>query len=157
MYLVPSQVQAAKAVVIRGVSYTKDQVLTAAQLKTIPKLSALISKNVLYTTPDISARNPKGRGKRRPAPAHLYPKSRALVTTAGSFSVAAVTDGVLTKKVTITISGGQQPYSINWGDSSTTAGVKGRVVVHTYATASTFTVTVTSRNTGTATTSATTT
>jgi hypothetical protein len=145
-------------VTIRGVSYTKDQALTAAQIAGIPKIGALISKNVLYTTPDIYGRNESTtggvrRGKRRPAPAHLSPKARAVVTSTPDFSISA---SVATKVVTLTISGGDAPYTIAWGDGVTST-VKGRTSSHTYATAATFTITATGGNFDTATTSATTT
>jgi hypothetical protein len=161
VYIVPATIKAAKAVVIRGVSYTKDQTLTAAQIAAIPKLSALISKNVLYTTPDLYGRNESSsggvrEGKRRPAPAHLAPKARKVITTVPDFSIAAAVDGTVTKKVTVTLTGGDGPFSVAWGDSSF-SNVKGRTATHTYATAATFTITATGNNFDTASTTATTT
>jgi hypothetical protein len=161
MYIVPATIKAAKAVTIRGVAYTKDQTLTAAQITAIPKLGALISKNVLYTTPDLYGRNESTtggvrRGKRRPAPAFLAPRARKVVTSVPDFSIAASVDGTVTKKVTVTMSGGDGPFSVAWGDSSS-SNVKGRTATHTYATAATFTITATGSNFDTATTTATTT
>ena len=158
MYIVPATIKAAKAVTIRGVSYTKDQALTAAQIAALPKLGALISKNVLYATPDLYGRNESSsggvrRGKRRPAPAFLAPVARKVVTSTPDFSISA---SVATKVVTLTIAGGDGPFSIAWGDGSTSS-VKGRTSTHTYATASTFTITATGGNFDTATTTATTT
>lgn len=156
MYIVPAQVKAAKAVVIRGVSYTKDQALTAAQISGIPRLGSLLAKGVLYSVPDVYGRNPKGRGKRRPAPVHLSPKARKVVTSVPDFSIVAVVDETVTKKVTVTLSGGDGPFTVAWGDAQTSS-VKGRTAVHTYATAATFTITATGQNSDTATTTATTT
>ena len=149
MYIVPATIKASKAVTIRGVAYTKDQTLTGVQIAAIPDLEALIAKNVLYTTPDMYGRNPKGRGKRRPSPAFVSPRVRAQLTSATPFGVSASASGL---KVTLTITGGDAPYSIAWGDS-TSSSVKGKTSTHTYASAGTYSVTVTGYNAATATTS----
>lgn len=169
MYLVPAQIKAAKAVTLRGVSYAKDQALTAAQIAGLPKLGALISKGVLYTVPDVYGRNPKLRGtslKRigltgtydrpsgRPAPTYVAPKARKVVV--GGSADFTVTASVSVRTVTLTLTGGDPPFSIAWGDGATST-VKGRTSTHTYSTTDTFTVTATGQNTDTATASVTTT
>ena len=64
-------VKAAKAVTLLGVAYTKDQSLTAAQVKALPDLGALLSKRVLYATTDVHAR----KQKRKPSPTNIPPRA----------------------------------------------------------------------------------
>ena len=163
MHTIPATIKAAKAIVLRGTSYAKDATISAADIAALRKLDALISKNVLYATPDVFGRNTSSsggvrKGKRRPTPVFIGAKSRVILArgTTNDFTVSAVVDGTLTKKVTITLVGGEAPFSINWGDSSSSS-VRGRTATRTYATASTFTITVTSSNFDTTSTTATTT
>jgi hypothetical protein len=52
----------------RGVAYAKNQVLTGPQIAALPRLSALLSKGLLETVPDVY-----GRRSKRPRPTHLGP------------------------------------------------------------------------------------
>ena len=150
MYIVPRQIKAAYAQVINGVSYTANQVLTPAQIKAIPKLSALLSSGRLTAVPDVYGR--RGTMSRGKTPTSIPPVPLAAVAVSPTSSVAATPT---VKVVAITITGGDSPYSVNWGDSSTSV-LPSKTGTHTYATASTFTITVTGYNGDTCATSVTT-
>jgi len=70
----PTDIYSAYAQSIAGVTYTKDQRLTAANLATIDHLDALLSKGKLYLVPDRHGRKPSRNYVR---PSHLSGKEIA--------------------------------------------------------------------------------
>lgn len=151
-YTVPRQIKAGRAIKINGVTYSKDQVLTAAQVAAIPRLGALLSSGRLVAVPDVHDRKAV-RGNRTPT--NVPPVALAVLTSTPDFSATTTFDPVTHLKVTLAIAGGDGPFTVDWGDSSTSE-VKGRTKTHTYATAGAKTITVTGENGDTCTVSVTT-
>lgn len=147
-YQIPREVQSARAQTLNGVVYTAGQVLTAAQIKGLPHLSALLSSGRLTAVPDVHERKAV-RGNRTPT--NIPPVPLAVLTSVPDFSVAVVLTATNKLHATATMTKGDGPFTVDWGDSSTDSTVKGRVATHTYATADAFTVTVTADNGDTAT------
>jgi PKD repeat protein len=151
-YQVPREIQSARAQTLGGVTYTAGQVLTPAQILALPHLSALLSSGRLTAVPDVHERKAV-RGNRTPT--NIPPVPLAVLTAIPDFSVDVVLTATNKLHATATMTGGDGPFSVDWGDSSTSS-VKGRVSTHTYATAGPFTITVTADNGDTATDSVTT-
>ncbi len=145
-YKVPAAVKASRAITINGVTYAKDQVLTAAQLLAIPKLSALLSSGRLYADPDVHARKAVKGGR---TPTNLPPVVLESITTdydAGAgFENQAVSVTLLGHRVTLTVTGGQPPYTVDWGDGGDpeVGGATDPALTHVYETEDDFTIEVT--------------
>jgi hypothetical protein len=71
VYKPPASVKATRAVTINKVAYAKDEVLSAAQVKAIPNLGALLSKGVLKPNIDPHAR----KQTKRPTPTNIGPQA----------------------------------------------------------------------------------
>jgi PKD repeat protein len=142
-YFVPEKIQAARAITINGVVYTKGQVLTAAQAKAIPHLSSLLSSGRLTAVPDVSRRRAV-KGNRTPT--NIPPKALAeMYADLGAGEDETTAAVVLGRIVTVTIVGGQPDWTINWGDGVTEVH-SNPVIHHAYAAnaaAQTYTITVT--------------
>jgi hypothetical protein len=145
--LIPRQIQAARAITLRGVSYSANQVLSAAQIASMPRLSALLSSGRLKAVPDTHGRKAVRGGR---TPTSVAPRNLKVLTSVPDFSVSADLDAQNTMRVIVTMTGGDGPFSVDWGDTAVSS-VKGRTSSHTYAGAGLQTVTVTAENGDTAT------
>ena len=147
-YVVPRQVKSARAQTINKVTYTANQVLTAAQLKAIPHLSAMLSSGRLIAVPDVHSRRPV-RGNHTPS--NIPPVVLAQLAKGASLDFVATMTldtsvGAVDKHYLLTVSLGQHPYTVDWGDGSAVQALPGLVGTHTYATPGAKTVTVTAAN-----------
>lgn len=143
-YKVPAAVKASRNITIRGVAYTKDQVIPAADLLAIPHLSALLSSGRLYADPDVHGRKAVKGGH---TPTNLPPVVLASITTdydpGAGFENQAVSLTVVGHQASVSVIGGQPPYTVDWGDGHTETGKKTQELLkHVYADNAAHTVTV---------------
>jgi PKD repeat protein len=117
-YHVPEKIQAARAITINGHAYAKDDVLTKAQVLAIPHLSSLLASGRLKAVPDPSHRKAVKGGR---TPTNVPPKALAEMYADVDPGVP-VTNYLVTvtrtgRIATVTIVGGQPPWTINWDDT----------------------------------------
>lgn len=138
---VPQSVRSTRAQTLNGVTYSANQVLTSAQVLALPHLAALLSSGRLETVPDMHDR----RSSHQHKPSYIAPSVMAAMTTdydlgtggEQNIQTVAAVDG---HQVTVTITGGQFPYMIDWDDASDPESFDGQVAVHVYASEATFTI-----------------
>jgi hypothetical protein len=116
---------------IGGVSVASGTSLTPAQVRSIPKLEALVANGSIVSVPDPYAR----RVSRHPGPAYLQPGLRNITSLTGE-------EGV-TSDVWDFVALPADAYVFDFGDGNNAVADADGTISHTYASSDTYTVVAT--------------